>query len=109
MTSISELQEAAHKTAVEHGFWEEFKHPGVFIALMHSELSEALETLRKYTGDDPRVLTGLEDSIKIPDFFHLEEELSDCIIRILDFAGAFGLDIENSMKAKMAYNASRPH
>jgi len=49
------------------------------IALMHSELSEALEWLRHNAQSD-----------KIPDFLAVEEELADTVIRIMDAAEAKG-------------------
>jgi NTP pyrophosphatase (non-canonical NTP hydrolase) len=39
----------------------------------------------------------------------IEEELADIIIRTLDTAQAFGVDIDRAVTAKMAYNATRPH
>jgi NTP pyrophosphatase (non-canonical NTP hydrolase) len=39
----------------------------------------------------------------------MEEELVDVIIRLLDFAGGTGLDIEGALAAKMAYNEGRPY
>jgi NTP pyrophosphatase (non-canonical NTP hydrolase) len=63
---------------------------------MHSELSEALEGVRK----------GLKDD-KLPHRSMEEVELVDCIIRILDYAGGFNLDLQGAFDEKMAYNAKR--
>jgi hypothetical protein len=41
---LNELRDRAHRIAVEHGFKD--ATPGEDIALMHSELSEALEDIR---------------------------------------------------------------
>lgn len=92
------LMREAHDTAMEKGFWES-DNPGEKIALMHSELSEALDALRK----------GNPESMKIPGFQHATEELADCIIRILDFAGHFNLNLSEAIIAKMEHNALRPH
>lgn len=69
------------------------------IALMHSELSEALEGMR---SENP-------PSDKIPQFSSVEEEYADTIIRIMQHAEARGLRIAEALVAKMAYNEGRPY
>lgn len=69
---------------------------GEVIALMHSELSEALEADRKDLKDD-----------KLPHRSGVEVELADCIIRIFDTAGAQGLDLATAILEKDGYNRSR--
>lgn len=96
---IEHLAMRIHQTAVEHGFWPEGRNDAECIALMHSELSEALEALR--SGDPP--------SEKIPGHSNLAEELADAVIRILDFAHAKGINLGDAMLAKMAHNIGRPH
>lgn len=95
-----EFQSRCHKTAVEHGWWDEPNpNAGEKIALMHTELSEALEWIRNGNGA----------SDHIPAFSGLEEELADCIIRIVDFAGHLNLDLPGALLAKAEYNAGRPY
>jgi NTP pyrophosphatase (non-canonical NTP hydrolase) len=36
-------------------------------------------------------------------------ELADCIIRILDYCGKEGIDIEEAVKIKHQYNKTRPY
>lgn len=78
------------------GFWES-DNTGEKIALMHSELSEALEADRKNL-----------DAEHIPGFTGVEEELADVIIRILDFAGHHQLRLGEAISAKIVYNLTRP-
>ena len=104
LTGIPQLKMFAmeiHIGAKNKGWWDEGKRPtvGESIALMHSELSEALESARK--GDPP------DD--KIPEFTGLEAELGDCVIRILDFAEAHSLRVIEAMVAKSQYNKTRPY
>lgn len=68
------------------------------IALMHSELSEALEADRKDLMDN-----------KLTHRSGLEVELADAIIRIKDFAGGKDLDIDGAVEEKLAYNTTRPY
>ena len=97
--SIAELQEAVHRTAVEHGWWEKPRPIGEVLMLIVTELAEAMEAYRDGDGS----------SEKIPAFSKLEEELADAIIRILDFAGGEGLDLEGALRSKMIYNEGRPY
>lgn len=73
------------------------------LALIHSEVSEALEEYRNgrlptevYTGNN-----GKPEGIPI--------ELADVIIRVLDYCGYAGIDIDAAISQKHEYNKSRPY
>lgn len=100
---IRESVTVCHGASVAAGWWNDpatgarkERNKGECIALMHSELSEALEGLRKDLMDD-----------HLPHRSMVEVELADTLIRIFDFAGAFGYDIAGAMLEKLAYNAKR--
>lgn len=72
------------------------RNKGELLMLIVSELAEAMEGERK----------GLRDS-HLPDRSMAEVEIADTLIRLFDYAGAYGYDLEGAYRAKMAYNASR--
>ncbi len=64
--------------------------------LIVSEVSEAFEGLRKDKMDD-----------HLPHRKSVEVELVDALIRIFDFAGEEGFDLDGAYFDKIAYNATR--
>jgi NTP pyrophosphatase (non-canonical NTP hydrolase) len=101
--SINNLISICHLAAVEGGWWNDVKtgqplerNPGELIALMHSELSETLEGVRKNKQDD-----------HLPHRKSEEVELADTLIRIFDYAGGRGLDLGGALEEKLAYNKAR--
>lgn len=144
MFDLNELRDAAHANSREKGFWDNCMlgappPPGMIrahvtdlglntdavaltipekLALLHSEISEALEVYRdpqsmslrglwfhSHYGptDDP---TNEDGSLRKPIGFM--SEMADVVIRVFDLTGAIGGDLASAVKTKMAYNRGRP-
>lgn len=99
--TINELCKAAHDAAVENGFYDIDTTIEHRIALIHSELSEAVEEVR---NGKMGTSWGVDDK---PTGFEIE--IADAVIRIADLAGSIGVDLEFCIKAKMAYNQTREY
>jgi NTP pyrophosphatase (non-canonical NTP hydrolase) len=99
--ATSLLTEVCHKE--NSRWWKDLetgqsinRNVGELIALVHSEMSEALEAHRKGLMDD-----------KLPHRSGVEVELADALIRIFDMAGGLQLDVAGALQEKLAYNRGR--
>lgn len=111
--SLNELRDRVHALAVSKGWYEnrDVSDPNVLgsmLALIHSEVSEALEDVRKgkMALDYEVQGTVVHGSLKPTG---LPSELADVIIRVLDLCGALGIDIDEAVRLKHAYNETRSH
>jgi NTP pyrophosphatase (non-canonical NTP hydrolase) len=94
--SITSWVHLCHNAALKAGWWDNPREEGTLIALMHSELSEAMEAVRKDMMDD-----------HLPQYKGVGVELADCVIRIFDYCGKNKIPLELIMQDKMKYNARR--
>ena len=100
---LGEAQDMVHATAVNAGWYADpatgkpiDRNVGELLALVHSEISEALEGYRKGLMDD-----------HLPDRPMVEVELADAVIRILDLAAYLRLDVAGAVVEKNRYNQTR--
>lgn len=103
--TLNLLADDAHGTARNKGFWPKLLgRPLAWqsgrlaqyavmekLALIHAEVSEAVEVVRDHEGTAAK----------------LTEELADVIIRTLDLAAACGFDIGDAVVSKLAKNRTR--
>lgn len=97
---LDALAATLHENAKDKGFWEgEYTHDkiGNKLALIHSEVTEVLEAVRKNQGSEKIV-----------------EEFSDILIRLLDlYAAMMNINmiehsLEDVMHKKIEKNKARP-
>jgi len=97
---LDALAAVLHETAKEKGFWDgEYTHDkvGNKLALVHSEVTEVLEAIRKSHGSEKVV-----------------EEMADVIIRLLDVYAAMRNEeavlhsLDEILHKKMEKNKTRP-
>ena len=107
LTDMDDLAHTLHHRAKAKGFYEPYENMDevdyvVFylkqLAMVHSEVTEVLEAIRKDKGDELVV-----------------EELADILIRVLDFwaflneTGYTKKKLSDALNEKIAVNEERPH
>ena len=111
------LQEEIHENNVAHGWADGTRSVGDHIALIHSELSEALEEFRKgyspdeiYYRDSNGVATEYPYSNGAPNKPEgLPVEIADAVIRCFGMAGELDFDLAAAILDKIQYNTTRSH
>lgn len=98
---IPTLQTEAYNTAVSKGWWEEKRTPLELLMLVVTELTEAAECHR---NNEP--MLSFEADGKPVGF---ASELADVVIRVADIAGGYGIDLNDVIEKKLAYNKTRPY
>lgn len=120
MKTMSEIAQQIHANNKEKGFYDTEKNIGEMLALIHSEVSEALEADRKEMkcNISPIELRLVVDNLsngQYPFYYKtvvkgtFDEEMADIIIRVLDLCAYKGIDIDAHVAAKIRYNSLREY
>lgn len=105
--SLNKLRDEVHEIAKSKGWHETEMCFKEFIANTHGELSEAWEEFRKHKGFNEIYLADDGKGGHKPEGIPIE--LADALIRILDFCGSKGIDIEQAVQLKSLYNEGRSY
>ena len=98
---INKLIEKSHDIAISKGWWDQEREIPELIALIHSELSEALEEYRVSENLDIRYKNNKPEGFVV--------ELADVLIRIFDLSGKYKIDLNKALETKLKYNETREY
>ena len=128
MTNLTELAKDIFEDNAAKGFWDHDRPLTETTMLIVTELAEAVEEERAGNADIYYRDTSTNEAVLIRDTFisshglvrtgpatslplkpeGVDIELIDALIRLLDLLGSRGVDVDELLKQKRAYNATRP-
>jgi len=105
MPTLNQIAAQAYQTAEEKGHHDDLQELPQRIALtvrlawVHTEVTEATQTVKRYWSENPSDET--RDS--------LAEEIADAVIRLCERAESVGIDLDYCVEWKMEKNRQREH
>lgn len=88
---MSEMQKAAYKNSVEHGWCDPKQGVPEQLCLIHSEVSEVLQAYRDKNDN------------------HIGEELADIVLRVMFTSSELNINLEEEILKKHEKNKLRPY
>lgn len=122
--TINEMTKMVHDAARSKGWWDNPRSPLELHMLMVSEIAEASEEVRSANAPIWANITIPELAVKYKSTKTVDPvaigsyglkpegeliELADTVIRIMDYCGANGWDLEAAIQLKHKYNLTRSH
>lgn len=118
--TLEDFQAQIYQVNLDNGWFEDDRTVGDDLALLHSEVSEALEAFRswglrdvtteeckKHDHSHPITNEQLDANPCKPEGFG--SELADVFVRLLDTCQRRGINLRAEVVRKIAYNATRGH
>jgi len=120
MGYINEISKQVYEANKLNGFDVQQENLGQTLCLIHSEVSEALEAIRKNKHADLMTATiNYTDKLKSDEVFKnvfaqyikdtFEDEIADTFIRLMDLVGALDIDIDKHIELKRRFNSLREY
>ena len=105
--TINDYVKECHENAVEKGFWDFY-----LFALCRPMPTELRNRLNQYviTTSIMLIVTELSEAVEAlrkDDMSNFKEELADVAIRLFDLAGGLEIDLEEEINKKMEINKNR--
>lgn len=114
---INEMTKLIYSNNRDKGFWDDQRSLVELLMLTVSELSEAVEALRKNRRSDidtfKRKMSNENNKFEFKKNFEeyvkdsFEDEIADAVIRLFDMCGGLGIDLESHIENKVKYNVMR--
>lgn len=106
---LRKMQTEVVKCNTDNGWYDKDRTPGEGLALIHSEVSEWLEALRRWDIADAtgRIGTQHGDENILPKPEGVGSEAADVLIRLLDECDRQNIDLGFEYRRKMEYNKTR--
>lgn len=110
MKSLAKMTAEVREVNLEKGWRNGGNTFGDYIALLHSELSEALEAYRDHRLEDATTTTiHATPPHGRPKPQGVGSEFADVLIRLLDTCDVFDINLEEEYERKIAFNRTRPY
>jgi NTP pyrophosphatase (non-canonical NTP hydrolase) len=105
--ALSFAQERIVAISRKAGWYDEPVPFMTAMALLHSEVSEAVEAWREHGTEDFTNTNSINGQLQKPE--GVGSEFADIFIRLLDCSNRFGIDLAAEVERKMDFNATRSY